>query len=88
MSPAELDGLRFPAMGIYGPAPGRESGQSLPIWFTNTATAPKSEAVRKFEPARNWTRSGIAASDNKREGAGKKSEQDRRGGKQTDPHPG
>jgi hypothetical protein len=47
-----------PAMGDYSPAAGRNGGQSLPIWFTNTAAAPKSEAVCN-SPFGDWTGSGI-----------------------------
>jgi hypothetical protein len=47
-----------PAAGDYSAAPGRGDGQSLPIWFTNTATAPKSEAVRTSAFG-DWTAHGI-----------------------------
>lgn len=47
-----------PAAGDYRVAPGRTGGQSLPIWYNNTAAAPKSEAVRT-PPFGNWTAHGI-----------------------------
>ena len=47
-----LENFRPETVNIYG---GR---QSLPIWYDNS-TAPVSEATRTFDPAQDWTQSGI-----------------------------